>query len=162
MTSDGKLGPATFNMFGGKTTERYQLAVCVPPPKPPPPPPPPLSKNPCIRFGHTIPVDHHVDVEISQPGPPAISHTWNNFKFADFSDWVQSLSLPPPLRPPQLRQESLSVGAWNQVNVFKPGSGTIKVWENSGGKRGELLYSLPNIPLTPGCAAASDLQALWP
>ena len=86
-------------MFGGKTTDRYQLAVCVPPPKPPPPPPPPLSKNPCIRFGHTIPVDHHVDVEISQPGPPAISHTWNNFKFADFSDWVQSLSLPRPSAP---------------------------------------------------------------
>ena len=25
-----------------------------------PPPPPPLSSAPCIRFGHTIPVDHHV------------------------------------------------------------------------------------------------------
>ena len=39
------------------------------------------------------------------------------------------------------------------MNVFKPGSGKIEVWENSGGKRGGLLYSLPNIPLTPGCAA---------
>ena len=55
---------------------------------PPPPPPPPLSKNPCIRFGHTIPVDHHVDVVISQDPPgPSITHTWTNFKFGDFSDW---------------------------------------------------------------------------
>jgi hypothetical protein len=47
-----------------------------PPPPPPAPPPPPLSENPCIRFGHAIPVGNHVDVEISQAGPPAISHTW--------------------------------------------------------------------------------------
>jgi len=25
----------------------------------------------------------------------------------------------------------------NRVNVFKPGSGTIKIWENVGGTRGE-------------------------
>eukprot|EP01043_Picozoa_sp_COSAG02_P052918 COSAG02_NODE_5774_length_4048_cov_1.961509_3_plen_243_part_00 len=50
---------------------------------PPPPPPPPLSKNPCIRFGHAVPVAHHVDVQITQVGPPAINHTWTNFKFAD-------------------------------------------------------------------------------
>jgi hypothetical protein len=55
---------------------------------PPPPPPPPLSKNPCIRFGHTVPVANHVDVEISQVGPPAINHTWSNFKFGDFSDVI--------------------------------------------------------------------------
>ena len=48
--------------------------------KPPPPPPPPLSKNPCIRFGHTIPVPNRVDVQISQAGPPAITHTWVDFK----------------------------------------------------------------------------------
>ena len=46
-----------------------------------------------------------------------------NFKFADFSDWV---------------------------NVFKPGSGKIEVWENSGGSRGPLLFTLDHIPLTPG------------
>jgi len=35
--------------------------------------------------------------------------------------------------------------------VFKPGSGTITVWENVEGKRSaEQLYRLPNIPLTPG------------
>ena len=51
------------------------------------PPPPPLSKNPCIRFGHTVPVVHHVDVEISQDGTPPITQTWSNFKFGDFSDW---------------------------------------------------------------------------
>ena len=36
------------------------------PPPPPPPPPPPLSTNPCLRFGHAIPVDEHVDAEIVQ------------------------------------------------------------------------------------------------
>jgi hypothetical protein len=34
-----------------------------------------------------VPVANHVDVEISQAGPPAITHTWTNFKFSDFSDW---------------------------------------------------------------------------
>ena len=56
----------------------------------------------CIRFGHTIPVANHVDVQISQAGPPAITHTWADFKFGQFSDWV---------------------------NVFRPGSGDITVWE---------------------------------
>jgi hypothetical protein len=96
------------------------------------------------RFGHTIPVAHHVDIEISQPGPPAISHTWTNYKFGDFSDWV---------------------------NVFKPGSGTIKVWENTGGTRGPLLYTLPGIPLTPGplmvvlkvaSSQVSNATGYWP
>jgi hypothetical protein len=44
-------------------------------------------------------------------------------QFADFSDWV---------------------------NVFKPGTGTITVWENQGGKRGDKIYSQSGIPLTPG------------
>jgi hypothetical protein len=35
-------------------------------------------------------------------------------QFGDFSDWV---------------------------NVFKPGTGTITVWENQGGKRGAQLYN---------------------
>ena len=52
------------------------------------PPPPPLSAAPCIRFGHTVPVANHVDVEISQAGPPAITHTWTDYKFGEFSDWV--------------------------------------------------------------------------
>ena len=33
--------------------------------------------------------EHHVDVEISQPGPPAISHAWTDYKFGDFSDWCE-------------------------------------------------------------------------
>jgi len=41
----------------------------------PPPPPPPLSTNPCIRFGHAIPVDNHVDAMIVQDSDPSISHT---------------------------------------------------------------------------------------
>ena len=88
------------------------------------PPPPPLAQNPCIRFGHTIPVADHVDAMITQDdASPPINHTWNNFKFADFSDWV---------------------------NVFKPGTGTITIWENTGGKRGAQLYKVDKIPLTPG------------
>ena len=89
----------------------------------PPPPPPPLSTNPCIRFGHTIPVTNHVDAMIVQDSDPSISHTWTNFKFSDFSDWV---------------------------NIFKPGTGTITIWENENGKRGAQLYKLSKIPLTPG------------
>jgi hypothetical protein len=51
-----------------------------PQPKPPAPPPPPLAQNPCIRFGHTIPVEHHVDAMIVQDSDPSINHTWTNFK----------------------------------------------------------------------------------
>eukprot|EP01047_Picozoa_sp_COSAG01_P063539 COSAG01_NODE_8250_length_2856_cov_79.780921_3_plen_64_part_00 len=36
------------------------------------------------------------------------------------------------------------------VNVFKPGSGTITVWENTGGTRGAQIFQLQHIPLTPG------------
>lgn len=36
------------------------------------------------------------------------------------------------------------------MNVFKPGTGTITVWENTGGTRGPQLYQLKGIPLTPG------------
>ena len=36
------------------------------------------------------------------------------------------------------------------MNIFKPGTGDITIWENTGGKRGKQLYSLPKIPLTPG------------
>ena len=59
----------------------------APPPKPPPPPPPPLSTNPCIRFGHTIPVADHVTVQIVQEEDPSITYTWEDYKFAEFSDW---------------------------------------------------------------------------
>lgn len=37
-----------------------------------------------------------------------------------------------------------------RVNVFKPGTGTITIWENVGGKRGDQVYKLDKIPLTPG------------
>ena len=36
------------------------------------------------------------------------------------------------------------------VNVFKPGTGTITIWENTGGVRGAQIYTLKGIPLTPG------------
>lgn len=103
----------------------------------------------CIRFGHTIPVANHVDVQISQAGPPSITHTWADFKFGQFSDWV---------------------------NVFRPGSGDITVWEvrllayyfldavalsvsltlrvsplqTVDGTRGRQVLHVPHIPLTPG------------
>jgi hypothetical protein len=76
---------STSPVVDNKTTFKTQqdcAAKCIAPP------PPPLSKNPCIRFGHTIPVAHHVDVEITQLGSGApITHQWSNFKFGDFSDW---------------------------------------------------------------------------
>lgn len=112
-----------------------------------PAPPPPLSSSPCIRFGHAIPVDNHVDVEITQQQSAttaAITHTWSDYAFGSFSDWT---------------------------NVFKPGTGTITVWENTGGKRGSQLYRLEHIPLTPGPlvvvlkVAASQVQNVsgyWP
>jgi hypothetical protein len=34
--------------------------------------------------------------------------------------------------------------------VFKPGKGTITLWENNGGTRGKQIYQLKGIPLTPG------------
>ena len=37
--------------------------------------------------------------------------------------------------------------------MFKPGKGTITIYENTGGTRGKQLYQLKGIPLTPGCAA---------
>jgi hypothetical protein len=40
------------------------------------------QENPCIRFGHTIPVAHSVDVTITQG---SVTHTWANYKFAEFS-----------------------------------------------------------------------------
>ncbi len=71
---------------GSYATQQDCLEACVAPP----PPPPPLSTNPCIRFGHTIPVDQHVDVEIAQDPPgPNQSHTWSNYRFSDFSDWCE-------------------------------------------------------------------------
>ena len=66
---------------------------------------------------------------IVQDENPSITHTWTNFKFGDFSDWV---------------------------NVFKPGKGTITIYENTGGTRGKSLYQLKGIPLTPGEPCALD------
>ena len=61
-----------------------------------------------------------MDVTITQDGDATITHSWSNYKFAQFSDWV---------------------------NVFKPGTGTITVSE-AGSKTP--LYTLSKIPLTPG------------
>jgi hypothetical protein len=63
-------------------TQQECAATCIAPP------PPPLSEAPCIRFGHAIPVENHVDVTISQNGG-SISFTWSDYKFADFSDWIK-------------------------------------------------------------------------
>jgi hypothetical protein len=52
------MGDLVYDDFGGKTTNSFQVAVCVPPPKPPPPPPPPLSKNPCIRYAREPQICH--------------------------------------------------------------------------------------------------------
>jgi hypothetical protein len=75
-------------------TQQACAATCVPPA------PPPLSQNPCIRFGHAIPLANRVDVEIMQNNDAVRKYTWTNYAFAQFSDWV---------------------------NIFTPGSGTITV-----------------------------------
>ena len=96
---------------------------------------------------------------IVQDENPTITHTWTNFKFGDFSDWV---------------------------NVFKPGKGTITIYENTGeppryrrhlgcillkmpaislltgGTRGKSLYQLKGIPLTPGEPCALDGERYAP
>ena len=57
------------------------------------------------------------------------------------------------------------------MNVFKPGKGTVNVWENIGGVRGPQLYQLKGIPLTPGplvvvvkvaASLVSNVSGYWP
>ena len=55
--------PGNFSSHSSCTTD------CHAPP--PTPPPPPLAADPCIRFGHTIPVADKVTVEMVQVTPPA-------------------------------------------------------------------------------------------
>ena len=55
-------------------------------------------------------------------------------------------------QPPAPHCSDSSDGACLGLQVFKPGSGTITVYANTNGQRGALLYTLPGIPLTPGCA----------
>ena len=58
-----------------------------------------------------------------------------------------------------------------RVNLFKPGTGTITVYENTGGSRGAQMYQLKGIPLTPGplvvvikvaASVAANSSAYWP
>lgn len=100
-----------------------QPAPTPAPMTPAPTPAPPLATTPCIRFAHTIPVPHHVDVEVSQTDPNPHTHTWENYEYAQFSDWVSS---------------------------FEVGTGAVKVWESVNGTRGALLLTVADIPLTPG------------
>jgi hypothetical protein len=55
--------------------------------------------------------------------------------------------------------------------LFKPGTGTITVYENTGGTRGAQLYQLKGIPLTPGplvvvikvaASVTANASAYWP
>ena len=135
---DEATGTCSAGKTGNYTTNSTCSSGCA---KPAPPPPPPLAQNPCIRFGHTIPVADHVDAMIVQDDDPTINHTWTDMRFGDFSDWV---------------------------NVFRAGTGTITLWENTGGKRGKQLFRLPKIPLTPGPLVAivkvaqSQPKPVWP
>jgi hypothetical protein len=93
---------------------------------------------------HALPISQvAIDIEIAQSyqrndgmmsggshetmaaaGPlTAVNYTWTGYKFGQSSDWV---------------------------SVFKPGSGSITIWENLNGVRGRRLYQLEHIPLTPG------------
>ena len=66
-----------------------------------------------------------VALRLLDPGEAldVIERSRSGRRFGDFSDWV---------------------------NVFKPGKGTITIYENTGGTRGKQLYQLKGIPLTPG------------
>ena len=55
--------------------------------------------------------------------------------------------------------------------MFKPGTGTITIWENTGGTRGAVLYTKKEIPLTPGplmvvikvaSSQAANKTGYWP
>ena len=57
------------------------------------------------------------------------------------------------------------------VNVFKPGTGSITIWENVGGQRGAQIYQLDHIPLTPGplvvvikvaASQVTNASGFWP
>lgn len=57
------------------------------------------------------------------------------------------------------------------VNVFKPGTGDITIWENTGGTRGAQIFQKKSIPLTPGplvvalkvpSSQAADPSKYWP
>ena len=120
----------------------------LPPPPPPPPPPAPPGGQPCIRFGHAIPVANHVDVEIVQG---SISYTWKDYHFGAFckprSPSVQCLRLHLE-QFDSFSYPCMAVAAgW--VNSFRSGTGTFTVWETTGGTRGAQLLST-SIPLTPG------------
>ena len=123
----GTCSPANGTHPGGGnySSQSSCAAACKrrPPPPPAPPPPPPLAADPCIRFGHTIPVATLVTATMVQEDDPEDSYTWTDYKFGQFSDWV---------------------------NVFKAGKGTLTVWESVDGKKGAQLYQLSGIPLTPG------------
>jgi hypothetical protein len=140
------VGHNCFPTPAGNWSKEYSCtAACAKPtPPPPPPPPPPLGSSPCIRFVHALPVNHRLDVIITQDqsqrqqqeqqeqqeqrhdgdaSASMISHSWNNYAFANYSNWV---------------------------NVFKSGSGTLTLFENIGGQRGSRVLLTKEIPLTPG------------
>jgi hypothetical protein len=113
---------------GDSSSQEDCAAECVAPTPPPPPTPPrppqPLSTSPCLRFIHALPVGHTIDVQITQQdGDTVIAHTFTNYSFGDYSDWI---------------------------NVFVPGSGSITIWENVNGVRGQQVFEDDGIHLTPG------------
>lgn len=59
-------------------------AACKPPPGPPPPPP--SYAKPFLRFAMVLPAAHKVDCTIVQG---ATTHTWSDYGFGQFSDWVE-------------------------------------------------------------------------
>ena len=88
---------------------------------------------------HAIPISHSVDVTVTQEdrdrtdtsrqaslqtvsgsgggGKQHVApwqHTWRGYRFSNVSNWV---------------------------STFLPGSGSLQIWESTGGVRGKLLYS---------------------
>ena len=93
----------------------------APTPEPKPTLPPPTK--PYIRFAHALPSANNLDAEITQASSGK-SYTWVNYKFGEFSKWVE---------------------------IFEDGWGSITLWQNTNGQRVEpALLSNHSIPLTPG------------
>lgn len=75
------------NATSGWPTQEACQAKCIQPPGPPPPPP--SYAKPYLRFAMVIPDAHTISCTITQG---KTVHTWQDYVFGDFSDWVEIFS----------------------------------------------------------------------
>jgi hypothetical protein len=110
----------------------------------------PLAQNPCIRFGHTIPTEHHVDAMIVQESDPSINHTWTNFKVSRASpvSTGRGLALTPPARAttslPNHSSRTLAIGSTSSSPARGP-SPSGRTREASVGTRSTASPASPSL-----------------